>query len=409
MTRLKLQVIYLIFVSAFFLKTLTLIPPSTPYQFQSTALVEKLPIPKWKKRFTHLIKQASHLHKKAAVDRLISQTLALFHDLPGLRTNHFLEAKWKALHQLIATLYFYERLSLTVEEANGNEEKPCLRLKKGLKEWGFLKLRDNLYFEQACWDISLLLEMETLIAPSFPVMIEGKPYVFQPFLPIRTYQTIFTFPEKLSKRTTKISQLDYWKANLLMTLFGPKDLHAGNIGYTKNHSLLFFDNEHIFSQTNTFLSTPLKLTPPCINHLLDWPAAKNPLVKSHANHIAKLMESWKKKRSQLLTYLDHPSVSNFLTEPQRQAFFDRFDQLTKFSIQSEVTTFESIITQLYPNLYEGLDDLKPIIEQLTKQPISPMSSLHFVASHRHWWKEIDASAEEKIRLWVEKYHTYHEQ
>ncbi|CCB88486.1 hypothetical protein [Simkania negevensis] len=409
MARLKLPVIYLIFVSALFLKTLTLIPPSTPYQFQSAVLVEKIPIPKWKKRFTHLIKQARHLHEKATVDRLISHTLTLFRDLSGLRTNHFLEAKWKALHQFIATLYFYERHSLTVEEVTKSKKKPCLRLKKGSKEWGYLKPRGNLYLEQACWDISLLLEMETLIAPSFPVMIEGKPYVFQPFLPIRTYQTIFTFPEKLSKRTTKISELNYWKANLLMTLFGPKDLHAGNIGFTKNHSLLFFDNEHIFSQTNTFLSISLKLTPPCINHLIDWPAAKNPLTKSHANHIAKLMESWRKKRSQLLAYLDHPSVSNFLTEPERQAFFDRFDELTKISIQSEVTTFESIITQLYPNLYEGLEDLKPIIEQITKQSISPMSSLQFVTSHRHWWKEIDTSAEEKMRIWVEKYHSYHKE
>lgn len=400
----KLPILYLAVVSALFLKTLTFIPEAKPYQFQSAALAQEISTPKWKKRYIELTKKARLLKKQEGVDHLICQTLTLARDLPSLRTHHFLEAKWKALHQLIATLYFYERQALTLEEVNGSEAKSCYRLKKGSKQWGFIKKRANLHFEQACWDLSLILKIDQIIAPSFPIELDGKPYVFQPFLPMRTYRTIFTFPHHLPKRITKISQIDYWKANLFMTLIGPQDLHAGNIGYTKNHSLVFFDNEHVFSPTNTFLNSSEKLTPPCMNHLLDWPQGKNPLTQKNAHLIQAFLKSWKQKKSQLQAYYEHPSVPNFLTETMYQALIDRFEKLTRLTIQNIGVTFISVIETLYPNLYDGLEELTPIVQQITKRSISPMSTLQFLTSHRLWWENIAKSDEQKMRLWVEKYH-----
>ncbi|WP_420421040.1 hypothetical protein [Simkania sp.] len=352
------------------------------------------------------IEKINGVREKGRLYFNLCKILHMSRDIPSLRSQQKIKTQLNLLHQAIRLIWLTSGSSFDKYPRIGNPAGFSLLIKNNNTNWGVLKQRDE-WSEVAVWETSLILDCEDSIAGSLAIHFKEKNFVFQPFQKAKFFNGLFLFPKKMNRRIQKVSEWDFWKANLFLFLIGHRDLTCCNIGVCSNRKLFFCDNEGAFSPLEHRVfkvhGKDFNLQLPTMNLMVDWPQARTPLSSKVAKNVTTLVSNWLRKKDDLLRYMEHPFNDFVLNSDAQNAFEKRYAKTLAMQWISKETTFQGFILSVYPTLYEGVPELVDLSSPIIGEQVSPMSALLFISMCRGWWERMTEQDHENFLRCLEKY------
>ena len=265
--------------------------------------------------------------------------------------------------------------------------------------FGVIKERKKDNFKECLmWNISQLLGLERFVAPSCLITVQGQKVIFQPFIPLCTQRP-------------KLSLKEYWFACLTSIIFGACDYYDKNLGFTQNNSILFFDNEEILFDHNSYFGCiedgNVSFKVPFINFMVDWEEGMQLLDSTPRLDIIKEVDHWIEKWPAIDNYLHHPQTPYKLDESSILAIKQRLLKMRAFFKEDLPPTMQALTTYLFPNYTLGINDLKekvaPIIN-LPPEKVGNMICFIFLSNWRHWWRTITPDQKQSLEDWIEEFY-----
>ncbi len=229
-----------------------------------------------------------------------------------------------------------------------------------------LKQRELGCFKELCaFEISVLLELEKYIAPSFVVFINEKPITVQlrldilPHIAPNNSLLHLEIPEQLSLE-------DYFFANIAAYILGFIDLTALNIGIDKESGCpVFFDNEASFQPATIFKTGPVN--PPYELHLTTPSGRSSTLYDDNFFYkkIDKYLVIKLKIYQQLLKNRYHSPLeyylhkNRFLSEKEKEELLERINKIINFPFEIG-TSFYTVAIKLWGMPYNTAYYMKKI-------------------------------------------------
>lgn len=174
------------------------------------------------------------------------------------------------------------------------------------------------------------------------------------------------------KSARQVGLEEYWMGNLISYVLGLCDLHAGNIGITKDLRMVFFDNEFLDEYTNVprFKHFAINEHSIFISGSFDWPQYRLVVDEILANKLTALASSWTDAIESIRVY----SKMRNLPQKYVDAIVRKIELISDFPFRNGVR-FADFYAYLYPELSEGLDDLCAIVGKCMGRKIGPGTAL----------------------------------
>jgi len=372
------------------------------YRNEAYDSVRQLPHPKYQKRLRRILKLAERVVDEEAKNDLyfeVVRTLRYFFDIKGFHQKVYLDKQTVLLHQGASALIAHQSNREMVYKKIGNQTCNCYQLSFMKKQYGVFKKRTTAYREMACWDLSHLFGCSDYIAPTLTLTFRDELASYQPYINAKVSRRGFP---GLPKRHKNVDMLTFWKVCLFTFILSHGDLTIGNVAISKEGKLVLFDNEWLFRSINNVHFSRNTLFIPIVNFMVDWPQAKKGLSAQEARQLNEIVSQW--KEVDLDPYLSHPLTKLELSDKAYSSLKGRMQKLIDFGPFSENQTFEELFLYFYPEFFNGVEEILPFVQRITKYSFTPYSVVYFIACCRGWWEGISAEDNQKLLDWAEKYH-----
>jgi len=370
------------------------------YRNKAYVAVRKLPHPKYQKRLRRILKLAERVVDEEAKNELyfeVVRTLRYFFDIKGFHQKDFLDKQTVLLHKSVSTIITFQDHEEMVYQNNVKKPHYFLALKE--KQYGVFKTRTPAYREMACWDLSHFFGCSEHIAPTLTLTFRGELASYQPFINAKVSNFSLYRPPKYH---TRVDSLTFWKTNLFVLILGLRDLVPPNIPISKSGNLILYDTEAVFVPFNQVKKYKKSIKLPFVNFMITWPQAKKGLSAREARRLNQFVTHWNEE--DLDAYLSHPLTKLQLSNRAYTALMERIQILKDFGRFEENQTFEELFLYFYPEFYKGVEEILPLIQRITKCPLSPYTALYFISHPDSYWKNLSPVDCQRLLDWVEKYY-----